>query len=1310
MISAPVAPKIDQDDPMGLGVSAKKGGPPPHADDDPMGLGTSKKTATNPTFHPETVPHETPTQPRQENGPLWGQKAQPTDFQSLFNDAVGLSQKRLPQVIQAATPKAVRNMAREDMFASVRDLQAASRPFANMEANNQPTKQFTPLDILGQGSSGGVLQLPSDVAQKRDQIVANAVDPFTGNAAQIQQKLGNGDPAENTRLIQQIKRDNPAIGTQIDKDAYIVSAKDRGVNAQKILQNAQAIQDGDLQFNHRSGELEKPLGFWGSIAHGWRSADEAKKGYNDMVDGTPAQNIPKLEAMMAQLDPDKPKEVPTGVGTVGEMIGANGLPMAASAVVDAGTTALDNPELAPIINSAIWGTDTHASSWYNSYTNTYQQLRQKGTPQADAEREARNQAEFDSHMDAANAAFATMAAGEATKMGKPSSLLTRGSNQLVYDEAGNFLRKDLPVDPAYQKVLNKIYANTLGDAKTNLGTRILREGGPVAAMAGAGQVAKNVYDNKPWDQNVASATLGQLGLHASLAILGNMGSNIPGVKKENLAPEINPDTEDGAKLFIDSPGESHIDNENRLDEAKKTIAGTPHAEGISSDDDLLHLTRDIAEQAHNPETAEAAKAQYGEPLVNVSKELHPAESFAPKEADITKPLSEQVTPDMTTGEISSLKNNYTAKARNALGMPDVDEPARKEFGTSWDEAGDGIAKGVIKPAELVAEALSKPRPWSDVENAAVLRHQVDTETQLRGVENEINNPTPDTNISDLNAKRVQLRDQLQDIYTAGKKAGTENARGLATRKMLADANYSLASMMDQKKASLGGRDLTDAEKDQVQSAYNDIQDAQEKKQNMTAAGFTADPSASISANAQVQRAQQAFNKSLAQPKTGFGKYADAFVNWQREFKLSNPLTVLKLLGAGVARTGVAPVEQLLGGALGAAPENSWLGQVAKKATSEVGFNIKNESDALTTGFMKGLKDMEDIWKTGKSDLDFIDGKKQMDEDGINFFGKIHKLVKAPVKRIAFERSWRNQVSNLLEQGQNPTDPAIMAQTTIQAMKDANRAIFMQDNLASKGMNNLVNALQRQGKGGELTADALKFLIPFVKVPTNIVGETANYLSIGLPGWYKLIKNGFQGGLSKMEPDEAAFIMRNIKKGSLGLAVTSYAFMHPEDFGGEYRPGAKDQGDLKEGEAKFMGQTIPKLALEAPIVQAAQVAATLRKYIDGHKDGESDLPLDMLATAFGFASNEPLATPLKQWSGFLGNGGSLKKGVGEFVKGTTDPAILQQWARWQQDGTKLKPQGPLLQQTGQSVESGLPYLWKNVPEKGESNSGPTSGHQ
>lgn len=1420
MIAPPIAPKTDQDQVPADLINAIKAAHASSSKQDSNEVPADLINAIKGIKPAQAPVPELPTQG--DKGPIFGATGTPSvDYVHLLNDAVGQAQTRLPAVIQANSGKAIRDMEHQDLLGSLQQLQQMSQPGAGSEAagqiqpngGNKGFQQAFNNWVFDPNSGSNMLQQgpkvfqqgQNDIQQKRQEILTNAVDPFTGTYAQIQNNLANGDAATHARLIKTIKRNNPAIANQIDKDSYLLSAKDRPQNAAQIIQNAKGIENGDLAFNHSSQTVVNPQGFWGSLGSGWNRMQKEYIGYDEYANGTPEENIKKLELERAQKNPDKPIDVPEGVlGFGGNMVGGNGLQIGGQFAIDALTAAVGVPGAAPFVNAALFSKDTHDRAWYNYYTNTYNHLRDKGNTTQDSEREARNQADYDAKADMVRAGATALIGGKIG--GSEVATASRAASE-AFNESISNVANDLGTDmgqtfhvtgppsatefsPEFQTAATKVLQK-VANSNSQLAQKIALQGGVNGALATMTQGLKNIHDGKPWDNDMAQEFWSNFGMTALLgaggAVLGRLNNGktpeesptssemalpeaTPG--DENFKPTLTIETPNAPKLI--RPSQSDLIEQAQEEIDKGSIQGLSKGpyEDIAKNHpkQIPTVLKEIADQAHDPESAEGAAKTYGQRLVDIAKQMHPLNSAEEDEldqkaadalneklqktstyggkpnltvaelkdqfpvdfdyyrkgldnqaaagtsepiaeADPTKPVVDQITP---TTNITSLQNAITAAKRTALGMSDAAQAAHKEFGQSWQDGMNGIENGTIKPDALITQALGgKPKPWSDAENAAVLKTQIDKETELRQLNEDINNLPTDDNagkLDELKAQKAQIQDQLQDIYTAGRRAGTENARGLNTRKMMADDNYSLGAMLSAKQSANDGKPLTTEQKTDVQDQFDQIQEAKDRRDKMAAPGFTAQqtapPNVAIQANAQVQNLQNNFTQSVTTiNKTQLQKATDAFINWQREFKLSNPVTLAKLGMAGVTRIATNPLEGAIGGALTKILPKA----LTKNATSEAGFYAKQEAKSITEGFMYGLKDAGDLWEKGgkgQTALTALKGKAPMNEDGINFFGRVHQTIKAPVKRIAFERSWRNQAENAIANGINPTDPAVMAKMTITALKDADRSIFMQDNLVSKWWNGGVQALERQGTGGQVAGKAMRWLVPFVKVPTNIIGETGNYTAGSLIGTSRLLYHAINGSLKGLSEDEANSIVRNLKKGALGSAMLTLGYMKPDNFGGLYQPGEKKgEGDPGFMEAEIGGVKIPRWLLEAPIFQTAQIGATLRHAMDMRtKGGETDIPNSVMATALGLTAEEPLVP--SEVGKLFGRDQERSQFINQWIKGTVDPAILQQAARWQDGGQKYKPQNPW-----QAIESGIPFLNSNVPTSNPAKSNiPISGHQ
>ena len=443
--------------------------------------------------------------------------------------------------------------------------------------------------------------------------------------------------------------------------------------------------------------------------------------------------------------------------------------------------------------------------------------------------------------------------------------------------------------------------------------------------------------------------------------------------------------------------------------------------------------------------------------------------------------------------------------------------------------------------------------------------------------------------------------------------------------------------------------------------------------------------------------QLALKKDELSKRNGFQKAADIFVKWQRAFKLSNPITLAKLTNAALTRFGQTIPEEALGHVYSAA-----LPKVAKAAEGESGAHVTDLANAYKKSIIQGMKDSYDILKskgTGKSDLDYqVGSKSQLPPEAIDFFGQLHGAIKAPVKRFAFELSLGKRLRKAMANGVDVTDPEVQTRILMDSYKDAQRAIFMQDNFVSKSYQSFVGSLERSKDHpniGKASASVLQYLVPFVKVPTNIVGEIGTNVA-GLPiAGAKILHTVFTKGLDNLSSDEADFILRNMKKGTLGVGALLLGYFRPDLFGGYYQPHEKrKEGDLKAGEMKVGSLHIPMWLLESPIFQTMQLGATVRKAKDKITKGQPQgIGEGIWAGALGLAQHEPLIDqPVRMAKIFEGKN-ERDYYLGELAKSTVDPAILD-FAAKATDPEKTRKPTTILEH----IKTGIPGLRETVPTK------------
>jgi hypothetical protein len=447
-------------------------------------------------------------------------------------------------------------------------------------------------------------------------------------------------------------------------------------------------------------------------------------------------------------------------------------------------------------------------------------------------------------------------------------------------------------------------------------------------------------------------------------------------------------------------------------------------------------------------------------------------------------------------------------------------------------------------------------------------------------------------------------------------------------------------------------------------------------------------------------------------RTTLEKMQDTFVRWRRGFLLSSPITLAKLTAAAVQRMTITPLEEAIGGAY-----SKVIPKVAAKAPREGGFNSRAEAKSITAAITQGMKDSWQTLKTGQSQLDVLFGKGREGYVGeqfvlprsvVDFFGQIHGALKAPVKRAEFARALEKRAQSAIAAGVDVTDPMVQTRLMVEAYKDANRSIFLQDNRVVSAYKSAMARLEQKDKAtgripvsGKLAATALKTVFPIVKVPTNIIAETFQY-AIGTVTGSARLGMAFRRGIENMKPEEADLILRDLKKGSIGAAVLLLGYFNPNTIGGYYQPGEKRRKeDVKAGAIRIGGINIPSYLLHNPLLETLQIGATIRRVADSKirkRDQTSQgIPAGLLAGGLGMAEGVPFVRDTLDLTKLF-TPSERGQFMGEYAKSMLVPQLSQFIAN-QQDKNS---QGDIIKRNPQTltqhIETGIPGLRQNVPAK------------
>lgn len=473
----------------------------------------------------------------------------------------------------------------------------------------------------------------------------------------------------------------------------------------------------------------------------------------------------------------------------------------------------------------------------------------------------------------------------------------------------------------------------------------------------------------------------------------------------------------------------------------------------------------------------------------------------------------------------------------------------------------------------------------------------------------------------------------------------------------------------------------------------------------------------LNIRAEINLEQQRVNKKIADiensKKSINRKIVDITVKYGRQAKLASVTVLGKLAATGLATMGIKPVTEGIGKGLSTilprvAERSSVEGKVnrseLKEASKQTGGQAVNSlSQAYSRAFTIGMKDAYQELREGGSNLTALYKERgaTLPAEAKEFFGHLHSAIKAPIKRFAWEHSYAKRVAKTIRTGLDPLDPVIDAQNRLNAYKDGEKAIFMGDNVLSKQYENVVGSMEKSNSSSARTAAAaMRILLPFVKVPTNIALEGAKY-SFGSVSGLARLGRAFAKGMDNLTPEEADTILEHLKKGSIGGAAMLIGFYNPKNFGGFYQQGKKSA--IKPGDIKLGDVDVPTFMVEHPLFIAAQVGANFRQLLDKYRHKDDRIPTATMATLAGLTYKVPQAEEIKRLVGLTENVTSMKeweKFSAETLKGEVEPAGIQQLAKLI-DPKQRQPDRKkgFIKYVGQTLETGIPGLSKNVPEKG-----------
>ena len=371
----------------------------------------------------------------------------------------------------------------------------------------------------------------------------------------------------------------------------------------------------------------------------------------------------------------------------------------------------------------------------------------------------------------------------------------------------------------------------------------------------------------------------------------------------------------------------------------------------------------------------------------------------------------ETSPKTPTG----IKNVTVDKERAARGLPPAMQAGKRSFGAVWDEAMAVVDQNPDRQQSLIDELRHQPRSVTDLEDALLLHRQIDLQNEYGKATRDLAQAHDDAaafperlaDVEELRMRTAKLSDDLLDLYNINKSVGTETARGLVARRMMAMEDFSLAKMELDKRAANGGRTLTDAERSEIQKLQEKIDATQKAFDEYVA-------------RTEAGRADQAVNETVS----------DLNAKVEADRKTPRP---------GKARNIVDEHNRLLAGLKGAVKANRPLAElgdfIQRLAESFVRGGIKEREPLLDAVHGVLVKLMPDI--TRRQTMDAISGYgdfRPLTQDAVKV--KLRDL-KGQMQQVAKLEDLQNK-QPLQKTGLERRAPSDEERRLIQQVKEAMR--------------------------------------------------------------------------------------------------------------------------------------------------------------------------------------------------------------------------------------------------------------------------------
>ena len=458
-------------------------------------------------------------------------------------------------------------------------------------------------------------------------------------------------------------------------------------------------------------------------------------------------------------------------------------------------------------------------------------------------------------------------------------------------------------------------------------------------------------------------------------------------------------------------------------------------------------------------------------------------------------------------------------------------------------------------------------------------------------------------------------------------------------------------------------------------------------------------------------------------KSNFEKVLRKVVKFSRGMKLTGMASVLRLTAFSGEKMIIQPGLEAYGGILSKIPG---LKTIMDQAPVEGGFaGIQAEAKSFTD-FVKAInsENFKDIMEHGgtKFSARYGDDEIRMDLDPelLDYFARFHTVLKEPLKESIWNRAYtKYRTWQMKQPGFKGGDEIETRKAELYAMNEAQRGILLRDNKVTHLYNKLLNDMEKSGNAGKVTAAIGRFLLPIVRVPTNFAFEASEYNFGLLKGGISIAKHLADGTIKDLSPEQADYIARNLKKGSVGALLMYIGYRNRDNIGGYYQQGEKKgSDDIPFGSFRIFGWQ-PKLSgidlgaylAHNPIFSPLMMGATAGHVMDDYaKKAEEGKETGSVAgniwesgyqAAKGSIDETPFISEPKEIIDSMKNSTSLGQFFGQIISGAVLPPDIGKAAKVmdldpQGNVIHRKPTGSGLDKFIQTIEMQIPVLRKNVP--------------